>query len=71
MKRVLVVGGGITGLALARRLAALNHSVTVVEQSHRFGGWMRSNRDKGFTFEVSNIVRSLTPFAKQPHHYIV
>jgi len=36
--RVVVAGGGITGLVAARRLAQAGHSVTVVEQSDRLGG---------------------------------
>lgn len=36
--RVVVAGGGITGLVAARRLAQAGHTVTVVEQSDRLGG---------------------------------
>ena len=38
MSRVVVVGGGVTGLAAARRLAAAGAEVTVLEQSRRWGG---------------------------------
>jgi len=38
MSRVVVVGGGVTGLAAARRLAMAGAAVTVLEQSPRWGG---------------------------------
>ncbi len=38
MTRVVVVGGGIAGLAAARSLALAGADVTVLEQSHRWGG---------------------------------
>lgn len=50
MKRVVVVGGGITGLAAAYRLVrlrdqhALELEVTLLEGSNRFGGKIRTER---------------------------
>ncbi len=38
MSRIVVVGGGVGGLAAAARLAALGHTVTVCEQSTALGG---------------------------------
>ncbi|WP_375425387.1 protoporphyrinogen oxidase [uncultured Friedmanniella sp.] len=38
MTSVVVVGGGVTGLAAARRLALAGAGVTVLEQSPRWGG---------------------------------
>ena len=38
MTRVVVVGGGVTGLAAARQLARAGAEVTVLEQSPRWGG---------------------------------
>jgi monoamine oxidase len=38
MSDVVVVGGGLAGLAAARRLVALGHEVTVVEARERVGG---------------------------------
>jgi oxygen-dependent protoporphyrinogen oxidase len=54
MARVVIVGAGISGLALAYRMvqrlpAAL---VTVLEQSHRPGGTLWTERRDGFQIEV-------------------
>lgn len=38
MSRVAVVGGGVSGLAAARRLAESGHEVVVLEQADRIGG---------------------------------
>ncbi|MSR23594.1 MAG: FAD-dependent oxidoreductase [Nitrospiraceae bacterium] len=35
---VLVIGGGLAGLAAAVRLSAQNYAVTLVERSERLGG---------------------------------
>lgn len=40
-KRVAVIGGGPGGMESARRLAALGHKVTLIEQSERLGGTLR------------------------------
>ncbi|GAB76860.1 oxygen-dependent protoporphyrinogen oxidase [Austwickia chelonae] len=37
-RHVVVVGGGITGLTTARRLALAGHRVTLYESDHRLGG---------------------------------
>ncbi|MFI7585780.1 NAD(P)/FAD-dependent oxidoreductase [Spongisporangium articulatum] len=39
-KAVIVVGGGISGVACARRLHDAGHRVVVLERSHRLGGRM-------------------------------
>lgn len=44
-KRVLVIGGGIAGLACAYELMRLGHNVTVLEASGRTGGHVRSAHD--------------------------
>jgi len=40
-KHVAVIGGGPGGMESARRLAALGHKVTLIEQSDRLGGTLR------------------------------
>jgi oxygen-dependent protoporphyrinogen oxidase len=43
VRRVAVVGGGITGLAAAHRLAGTGHEVVVLERDDRLGGKIRSS----------------------------
>ena len=41
-KNLLIIGGGITGLAAAYLAAKANHKVTLIEASDRFGGLLRT-----------------------------
>ena len=51
--RVVVLGGGIAGLAAARRLEQLlaGVEVVIVERESRLGGKLRTERDGGFVVE--------------------
>lgn len=53
MARVVVIGGGISGLAAAHRLTELNPSldVTLIESSARLGGTLRTDERDGFLLE--------------------
>ncbi len=48
---VVVVGGGITGLVAAHRLAMAGADVVQVEQSGRWGGMVATDIDDGFLIE--------------------
>jgi oxygen-dependent protoporphyrinogen oxidase len=48
---VVVVGGGITGLATTHRLGQAGANVTLVEQSDRLGGIVQTTFDDGFVVE--------------------
>jgi protoporphyrinogen oxidase len=50
---ILVLGGGITGLAAARTLAAEGAEYLVLEAEAEPGGWCRSIRSGGYTFDRS------------------
>jgi oxygen-dependent protoporphyrinogen oxidase len=50
--QILVIGGGISGLACAHRLRALNLPVLLVERSARFGGVMDTVEQNGFRFDM-------------------
>ena len=49
--KIAILGGGISGCALARMLAADGHQVTVLERSERPGGLCKSRRYDDFTFD--------------------
>ena len=49
--RVVVVGGGLGGLASAARLAKLGHEVTLVEQAAELGGALTFETAEGFTWD--------------------
>jgi len=53
MNRIVVVGGGVTGLAAAHRVHELNPSikVTLVEASERLGGTIQTEHRDGFLLE--------------------
>lgn len=48
---VAIIGGGVTGLALAYRLRCLGRDAMVLEASHRVGGVIRSERCDGYLLE--------------------
>lgn len=53
MKHVVIVGGGISGLATAWFLQKYKPSlkVTLIEKSNRLGGWIKTYDQDGFLFE--------------------
>lgn len=51
-KDVVIIGGGLGGLAVALRLAASGCNVTVCEQGESFGGKMNSWQSGGFRFDT-------------------
>ena len=53
MARIVVIGGGISGLAAAHRLVELSPSskITLLEASPRLGGTIQTDRREGFLLE--------------------
>jgi protoporphyrinogen/coproporphyrinogen III oxidase len=53
MPRIVVIGGGISGLAAAHRLIELNpsHQITLLEASSRLGGTIQTDQRDGFLLE--------------------
>ena len=49
--KIAILGGGISGVALARLLVADGHRVTVLERAERAGGLCKSRRYGEFTFD--------------------
>ena len=52
MARVIVIGGGIGGLASAALLAHNGHDVTLLEKNEDLGGRARIWQEGGFTFDL-------------------
>lgn len=52
MKRLAIVGAGITGITAASELAAAGHAVTVFESSDRVGGAIRTIHRDGWLVEA-------------------
>ena len=52
MKKVAIVGGGITGLTAAHRLRQNHIEVTLFESSSRIGGVVRTEASNGFLAEA-------------------
>ena len=50
--RVVVIGGGVGGLASAARLAKLGHQVTLVERLPGLGGAMSEVEADGFAWDA-------------------
>jgi phytoene dehydrogenase-like protein len=49
--QIIIVGGGMAGLACARLLAQAGHSITLFEASDDIGGRVRSDYAEGYTFD--------------------
>lgn len=52
MSRVIVIGAGMGGLAVAARLSAQGHAVQVVERADTFGGKLGRLERDGFVFDT-------------------
>lgn len=52
MSRVIVVGGGVGGLAVAARLAVKGHEVTLLERATTTGGKLARYERDGFVFDT-------------------
>lgn len=50
--KTAILGGGLTGITLARLLHEKGDEVTVLEREKEYGGLCRSMTDSGFTFDI-------------------
>lgn len=66
-KRVVVLGGGISGLTTAYELTRAGYEVTVLEASHRCGGRVMTVRNGDLIDEIGN--PQICKFDAEPHMY--
>jgi len=59
--KILVIGGGISGLACAWRLRQLGQPVLLLERSRRFGGVIDTVEEAGFRFDIGPQSFTSTP----------
>lgn len=52
MTKIAVIGSGVGGLAVAARLQALGHAVTVFEKQATFGGKLARFEKEGYVFDL-------------------
>ena len=52
MKKVIVIGSGIAGLAAATKLAHSNYDVTIIEKNDKPGGRINVFEAQGYTFDM-------------------
>lgn len=64
MSRVVVLGGGLGGLAVAARLARMRHEVTLVERGDEVGGMAAVCRQDGYTFDTGPCFLTLPAAAR-------
>jgi protoporphyrinogen oxidase len=50
--KTAILGGGLTGVTLARLLAARNEEIIVLEAGEKIGGLCQSVQQDGFTFDI-------------------
>lgn len=58
-KRVVVIGGGLAGLASAVELQGRGARVTVIETNEHLGGKMNVHSEDGFTFDMGPTILTL------------
>ncbi len=57
--RIVIIGGGLAGLASAVELAAAGHDVTIVEKNNHLGGKMNVLSDSGFHFDMGPTILTI------------
>ena len=65
MKRTVIIGAGLGGLAAGCLLAAQGHPVTVLERTGKVGGKMSERRSDGFRFDTGPSVLTMLPVLRE------
>ena len=58
-RHVIVIGGGLAGLAAAAELSTAGIKVTLIEANHHLGGKMNLLQEKGFSFDMGPTILTL------------
>lgn len=66
MKRVVVVGAGVGGLAASIRLAKAGYDVVLLEKEPQVGGKMNRIEEEGFTFDVGPTIVMMPSLYREP-----
>ncbi len=61
MRDIVVIGGGLSGLAACHELERLGARYTIIELKRRFGGGIRSSRAGGFLMDACAFVQRPLP----------
>jgi len=77
-KTIIIIGGGLGGLAAAALLSKNGHNVTLLEKNPTLGGRARVYKDRGFTFDMGPswylmpdiFERFFAMFGKKPQDYM-
>ena len=52
MKKIVIIGGGITGLSVAWKLSEKGHEVNVLEMDKFIGGLAKSIKIENYFFDI-------------------
>ena len=53
MKRICIIGGGISGLSIALEKKKQGHLIQLLESENRLGGVIQSKKSKGSSYTLS------------------
>lgn len=65
MKKVIIIGAGVAGLASAIRLKTLGFDVEIYEKNEKVGGRMFSIEERGFKFDVGPTIVMMPDMYKE------
>lgn len=67
--KIAVIGGGVSGLAAASRLAANGHQVDLYEKNQQIGGRMNQIKQDGFTFDMGPTIVMMPEIYRDVFNY--
>ncbi len=67
MKKAIVIGAGIGGLAMALRLKSMGHDVLVIEKNEYSGGKLHAIEQDGYRFDLGPSLFTLPNLVDELH----